>query len=312
MRFVGGMKAGVIRVIQSLARFFKTWERQLNLVVSSVYNAVIISLQAVIWYIYVTQLFHMVRATLPIQYAILHTFVSLYFLICVATNYVGCLRTKPSVPPQRGDVEEGLETRALNDSQALTKSQMWRVCEICCAPKPPRTHHCSICGKCYVRLCHHCPALGKCIARDNYPYFFRFLLTACIGSLFAGATCRALLAYESSWSHQMSSDEIYDRSFTLACVMLSAIGISIAVGTLAFWHVFLTATGQTTIEWLENRRVRSRGDAPTKWGFFGGPFSKDIRSNFKDAFGVPAFSFLPWCFVLFLPFPRSSGEFQLQ
>lgn len=30
------------------------------------------------------------------------------------------------------------------------------ICKKCIAPKPPRTHHCSVCAKCVLKMDHHC------------------------------------------------------------------------------------------------------------------------------------------------------------
>ena len=30
------------------------------------------------------------------------------------------------------------------------------ICKICISPKPPRTHHCSVCRTCYLKMDHHC------------------------------------------------------------------------------------------------------------------------------------------------------------
>ena len=38
------------------------------------------------------------------------------------------------------------------------------ICRKCIAPKPPRTHHCSVCNKCVLKMDHHCRILlgDKC------------------------------------------------------------------------------------------------------------------------------------------------------
>lgn len=33
------------------------------------------------------------------------------------------------------------------------------ICKKCIAPKPPRTHHCSVCNKCILKMDHHCRIL---------------------------------------------------------------------------------------------------------------------------------------------------------
>lgn len=33
------------------------------------------------------------------------------------------------------------------------------ICKKCIAPKPPRTHHCSVCNRCVLKMDHHCRIL---------------------------------------------------------------------------------------------------------------------------------------------------------
>ena len=37
------------------------------------------------------------------------------------------------------------------------------ICKKCMHPKPPRTHHCSVCDKCVLKMDHHCPWINGCI-----------------------------------------------------------------------------------------------------------------------------------------------------
>lgn len=289
-------------------RFVNVWGRRLNRVISGIYTLVIASLQATIWYFYVVLIRRIVWVSFSLPFAIVHTCMSFYFLINVGINYILCLTVPPSTSPPRHDIENGPAALTNGfDEEHLTKSQMQRICEPCGAPKPPRTHHCSLCGRCYVRLCHHCPALGRCVARDNYAYFFRFIAHAFTGCLFAAATCKWLLDHWRVWRGVLGTKETKSALNVMIIIMFAAIGAACATGLLFFWNVFLACSGQTTIEWFDNRRVRRSGMAPAKWGRFGGPFSRDLRSNLQDAFGVPIASFLPWWSVVFLPlekFPR--------
>ena len=33
------------------------------------------------------------------------------------------------------------------------------ICKKCISPKPPRSHHCSVCNKCVLKMDHHCRIL---------------------------------------------------------------------------------------------------------------------------------------------------------
>lgn len=55
------------------------------------------------------------------------------------------------------------------------------ICKKCLVPKPPRTHHCSICKTCILKFDHHCPWLNQCIGHYNHRYFFLYMVYTVIG-----------------------------------------------------------------------------------------------------------------------------------
>lgn len=305
---VGGCKT---RTPSSLMfQIMLTTERviiRVNRVISFIYFLLITGLLTSIFYIYTTKLNGLVFTHAAHQrYAIFHTAVSIYFLISVTANYILCLTTEPSQPPSA--VYNSIQIRAHHDTEnppscaiplpspsptTATVTESWRMCTVCDAAKPPRTHHCSTCNACYIRLCHHCPALGRCVARDNYPYFFRFVSGASLGCLFASLTCYWLSTHEAT-------------SQLLVMVTICGGAISLSTGFLTAWHVYLASTAQTTIEWMESWSVRRRGDAPSEWGWFGGPFTQSLKANIKDSMGDPTWTWtwLPWWSVFLFPFPK--------
>ena len=53
----------------------------------------------------------------------------------------------------------------------ITDLVTFRYCPECKEIKPPRSHHCAICGKCYLRFDHHCTMAGSCIGFNNCKIF---------------------------------------------------------------------------------------------------------------------------------------------
>jgi palmitoyltransferase len=59
-----------------------------------------------------------------------------------------------------------------------------RFCKTCNVFKPPRSHHCSACRRCVLKMDHHCPWIANCVGYDNYGHFFRFLIYVDLATLY--------------------------------------------------------------------------------------------------------------------------------
>ncbi|CBI29012.3 unnamed protein product, partial [Vitis vinifera] len=71
-----------------------------------------------------------------------------YFFV-VSTNLGGVpLNWKPMVDEEKGNVDQLLA--------------IW-FCQKCNLFKPPRCHHCFVCGRCILKMDHHCVWVVKCI-----------------------------------------------------------------------------------------------------------------------------------------------------
>ena len=93
------------------------------------------------------------------------------------------------------DIESGLAERLLQEdpnqqfkktlymSKAPRSFKNFRICDKCDDLKPPRSHHCSICQKCVMRMDHHCPWTGNCIGLKNHKYFICFCFWTIIACL---------------------------------------------------------------------------------------------------------------------------------
>ncbi|KIW21029.1 hypothetical protein PV08_01608 [Exophiala spinifera] len=148
---------------------------------------------------------------------------------------------------------EGIQTITVSSTGAA------RYCKKCHVPKPDRTHHCSTCKRCVLKMDHHCPWLSTCLGLHNYKAFVLFLIYI---SLFSWA-CFANSAWW-MWKELFEDsgylEEIAPVNIILLAVVSGIIGLVITGFTM--WHIYLCTKGQTTIEKLEKTRylsgVRSR------------------------------------------------------
>lgn len=64
-----------------------------------------------------------------------------------------------------------------------------RMCKKCNFVKPGRTHHCSVCKSCVMKMDHHCPWLANCVGYKNYRYFVCFLIWVTITTSYVALVC---------------------------------------------------------------------------------------------------------------------------
>lgn len=69
-----------------------------------------------------------------------------------------------------------------------------KTCYTCKVPKPPRSHHCSVCSRCVLDFDHHCIWTNSCIGRNNLLWFNGFLFFTSVAILNTAAV-NALTIY---------------------------------------------------------------------------------------------------------------------
>ncbi|KAJ2004482.1 Palmitoyltransferase [Coemansia thaxteri] len=162
-----------------------------------------------------------------------------------------------------------------------------RFCRICKGYKPPRTHHCSDCDRCVLKMDHHCPWTNNCVGFNNQAHFLRFVYMVDI-------TCAMSATIHALRLHELVVDAFngtyYVRQPTQVEVVFLIINLSLSllvllfVGILSGYHVYLVSANTTTIESREKDRVarliKSKKCKPTPY-----PYDRGIVSNFKSVFG---------------------------
>ncbi|KIY43777.1 zf-DHHC-domain-containing protein [Fistulina hepatica ATCC 64428] len=173
------------------------------------------------------------------------TIMSLSSLAICATRDPG-----PVTPTsQRGrivDEEEDVEEIELSEQLLSTDLNLpGKWCNKCWAPKPDRTHHCSMCGRCVLKMDHHCPWIGaRCIGHRTYPAFLHFL--TCVTLLAAYITIICIFVLIAAFNEPTVIDE-YSPIHALF-LMFAGMVIMITIGSFLCYHIYLVSTNQTTLE----------------------------------------------------------------
>ncbi|KAI5116582.1 hypothetical protein M0805_009225 [Coniferiporia weirii] len=178
-------------------------------------------------------------------------------LVCVVRD-PGAVRVgediQPSGPEDEDETEETdlmgallMAPRAkahdVSDDDDFNAPHKW--CRKCWAPKPERTHHCSACGRCVLKMDHHCPWLAqKCLGHWTYTAFLHFLLCVTLLSVYI-----CVLSSRIVYMAFVNPFLVNERT-ALHALFLSIYGVifSLVVGSFLLWHVYLASTNQTTIE----------------------------------------------------------------
>ena len=120
----------------------------------------------------------------------------------------------------------------------------------CKKPKPPRTHHCSICFKCVQRMDHHCPWVANCIGIANHRYFLMMItsLTCYSWCLVSICTYAVLSAFKTNKGRFCKAV----KSIKIAIIlMIVAILFGVSMAGFTGFHYYLAMKNATTIEFIE-------------------------------------------------------------
>ncbi|KAJ7145248.1 DHHC palmitoyltransferase-domain-containing protein [Mycena filopes] len=120
-----------------------------------------------------------------------------------------------------------------------------RWCRKCWGPKPERTHHCSMCGRCVLKMDHHCPWMaGKCIGHRTYPAFLHFLLCITLLATYISVVCS--LALWDAFTDPFAMNELMPLHAIF--VAFFALIFALVIGSFYAYHLYLVCINQTTIE----------------------------------------------------------------
>lgn len=149
------------------------------------------------------------------------------------------------------------------------KSQMPRFCRTCLILKPDRSHHCSVCNRCVLRMDHHCPYINNCVGQHNYKYFMNMLVYGVLQTWIVA--CTMWEGLQDSWTAQYS----LVFQVTLGIVYFGNVMLMCVITSFFCFHVYMVANAVTTIELKE--KMAAKVDKS--------PYYTTVYGNFKNVLG---------------------------
>ncbi|XP_054623212.1 palmitoyltransferase ZDHHC16B isoform X2 [Dunckerocampus dactyliophorus] len=216
----------------------------------------------------------MILSTYIVPWVIWHICCGHWLLIMVVFHYYKAITTSPGHPPK--------------DNFHMPSVS---VCKKCINPKPARTHHCSICNTCVLKMDHHCPWLNNCVGHFNHRYFFSFCVYMTLGCIYCSISSKDMFleAYNAVESYYQTPPPPYTstemtahKSIIFLWVLTSS--VAVALGGLTLWHAALISRGETSVERHINRRETKRLKELGK--VFKNPYHHGRMGNWKLLLGV--------------------------
>ena len=189
---------------------------------------------------------------------VLTFFYSIYLLIVLFFCLV-CAFTDPGVMPINS-----LNANDLKNANCSSNNRICyingvrhkiRFCYTCQIIRPLGVSHCKTCNVCVEKFDHHCPWVGNCIGKNNYKYFFIFLIL--LNSFYIITLISTLFFI------------IFNKKYIPIYIVLLSVLTMIFITTLLIYHIKFACRNMSTYSNIKMKDI---------FILFGNPFS---RKNYK-------------------------------
>ncbi|WCJ19267.1 DHHC-type zinc finger family protein [Euphorbia peplus] len=191
-------------------------------------------------------------------------------------SFCSCVVTDPGHVPS--SYLPDVELNNQSDQHSQSNDSQLKQCDKCGMSKPPRAHHCRICRRCVLRMDHHCLWINNCVGYWNYKAFFILVLYGTVASLYSTVMIITSV-FQKEW------DFVGRLPLKIFYIVfgLKVAALSVTLGTLLGWHMYLIAHNMTTIEYYEG--IRAAWLARQSGQNYRHPFDISVYGNITSVLG---------------------------
>lgn len=160
-----------------------------------------------------------------------------------------------------------------------------QYCHFCKGYKAPRSHHCTTCGFCVLKMDHHCVWINACVGHENHTSFIAFLFFLPIGCIYAviinSNFLYRLFSRDFLKYHRILPINTYTLFLAISGIAFS-IGACIGVLLLLFTQIRAVLRNKTQIEdWICDKAIGRRKRDPNLQPFVY-PYDLGWKRNFTQ------------------------------
>ncbi|ADM11311.1 DHHC-type zinc finger-containing protein [Encephalitozoon intestinalis ATCC 50506] len=175
-----------------------------------------------------------------VAYHVIVTYKAMFYMKLFINEGTSTLEIFPDIPQDGYDMKlKGMNKFVEEEMMKQTIAKI-KLCSKCKTYKPPRSHHCGTCKRCYLKYDHHCALLNTCIGFHNYKFFYQFMILNLVSVIFFIVTIfiYMTLGIPKTKGHWVNY-----------IVSMSLMGIEFVFNlSLLIFHTWLIGMNETTIE----------------------------------------------------------------
>ncbi|TXG49480.1 hypothetical protein EZV62_025355 [Acer yangbiense] len=189
---------------------------------------------------------------------------TLLLCLCFFSFFVSVLTDPGHVPASYvPDVEDSLGS----DQELKKPAAEVRQCDKCSTYKPPRSHHCKVCRRCVLRMV----IIISSALQKNWDFSGRAQL-----KLLYVSWKFIIHSFNIEFNLDVLLETLSIMKFSV-CSGVVMVALSLTLGTLLGWHIYLITRNMTTIEYYEG--IRAAWLARKSGQSYQHPFNLSVYKN---------------------------------